>query len=168
MTTINATEFAERLAEFAREAMDGADAEVLRFHTNVRAELRGPDGELKDVRDMHNVICQPGKNVLLASASPKTASQWSYVCVGTGTNAAASTDTALQTELTRVAGTVSTPSAGTLQIVGTFGAGVATGAITESALDSGASASGAILAHQVFAAVNKGASDTLTVTWTLT
>lgn len=158
----------ERLEGLCREIEDGLNPESLVLHANLRIEVHGPDGALRQRGEHHNLICTVGKNLILASGgTAEYPKQFSYVAVGTGTNAAAIGDTALQTELTRVAGAVSNPSANTLQIVGTFAAGVATGAITESGLLD-AAAAGNILARQVFAAYNKGAGDSLTVTWSIT
>jgi hypothetical protein len=68
-------------------------------------------------------------------------------------------------EAARAQGTTTNPSAPVWQVTYTFPAGTGTGAITESALDYQNSASAAILARQVFAAINKGAGDTLQMTW---
>jgi len=68
-----------------------------------------------------------------------------YTAVGTGTNAPAAGDTALQTELARVAN-VATSSVNVLQLSATFGPGVATGAVTEAGLFS-ASSSGTMYAR---------------------
>lgn len=159
---------ASLLETLAEQARDGAGNEVLRFRTNVRLELRGPDGEVKDTRELHNVICTTGKQQVLKASSAETLSQFAYCAIGTGTTAAAATDTALQTEVARsTIITPTNPNANTLQFVATFAAGVGTGAITESGLLDAASV-GNLLAHQVFGAVNKAAGDSLTVTWQIT
>jgi hypothetical protein len=134
----------------------------------VRYELRDEAGNLKEVREIKNLIVTVGKSFL---ASWLTASQASgfmaFVGVGTGTAAATLGDTALQTELaTRATGTLSS-STNVLQNLATFGPGVDTGAITEAGLFS-ASSSGTMFARQVFGAINKGAGDTLQVTWQIT
>jgi hypothetical protein len=147
---------------------DGRDPNVLRFNVNVGLEVRGPDGALKDRRELHNLIVTAGKQLLLASGgTAKYVKDFAYVAIGTGTTAAALGDTTLGTESARALGTVSNPDANTLRITYTFPAGTGTGAITEAGLLS-AAAAGTLLARQVFAAVNKGASDTLAVTFDLT
>ncbi len=152
----------------AQQVEDGAVPEVLQLHANVRIELRGPDGRIKEEREFHNLICTVGKNLLLASGgTAQYIKQFSYIAIGTGTNAAAIGDTTLQTEAARNISTVSNPTAASLQFTYTFPAGTGTGAITESGLLD-ATSSGNLLARQVFSVVNKGASDTLAVTWTLT
>ena len=51
--------------------------------------------------------------------------------------------------------------------VASFGAGTGTGAITEAGLLN-ASSSGTLLCRTVFSVINKGANDTLGITWTVT
>jgi hypothetical protein len=51
--------------------------------------------------------------------------------------------------------------------VTTYAAGTGTGAITEAGIFN-ASSSGTLLSHVVFSAINKGAADSLTITWTIT
>lgn len=135
----------------------------------IRFALIGPDGKVKENREIKNVVVTVGKNFLatwLAAAS-QAGSFMQYIGLGTGTNAANASDTALQTELsTRQAGTLS--AAGNVwQNQATFGAGVDTGAITEAGIFS-ASSAGTMLARQVFAVINKGAGDSLQVTWQIT
>lgn len=132
-------------------------------------ELFGEDGNRKELRIVENVVVTVGKNYLatwLAAASQAGAFM-QYIALGTGTNAASASDTALQTELsTRVAGTESS-SSNVWQNVASFGPGVDTGAITESGIFS-ASSAGTMLARQTFSVINKAAGDTLQITWQIT
>jgi hypothetical protein len=123
---------------------------------------------LKDYREVDNVVVSVGKNYVAAwlAAASQAGTFMQYLAVGTGTNAAAITDTTLQTELpTRVAGTV-TSSTNIWQNQATFNVGVDTGAITEAGIFS-ASSGGTLLARQVFAVVNKSVGDSLQITWQL-
>lgn len=132
-------------------------------------ELRDASGALKDRREVKNTVTTVGKTALATwlAAATQSATFMPYVALGTGTNAASTGDTTLQTELsTRVAGTI-TSSTNVFQSVATFGAGTDTGAVTEAGLMS-ASSSGTLFARQVFSVINKGASDSLTVTWQVT
>ena len=148
---------------------EGKDPHSLQFNINLGLEVRGPDGQVKERREIHNLICTAGKNVILDDgAGAKYVKDYAYVMIGTGTTAANAADTALQTESARNIGTVSNPSANTLRVTYTFPAGTGTGAVTESGLDSAGSASAAILCRQVFSAVNKGAADSLQVTFDIT
>lgn len=97
---------------------------------------------------------------------------FTYIALGTGTNAAAVGDTALQTEITNNGGARANASASrtttdvsndTARLQNTFNF-TGTFAITESGVLNAAS-SGVLLARQVFTAVNVGNGDSLQVTW---
>jgi hypothetical protein len=120
------------------------------------------------VRDIPNTIVTAGKNNI-ASLITGAGSVMTYMAVGTGTNAVAAGDTTLQTELDRNALSTSggSPSTNTVTYTAVWNAGDGTGALTEAGLFS-ASSSGTMMARTVFSAVNKGASDVLTITWTVT
>lgn len=120
------------------------------------------------VRDIPNTIVTAGKNDI-ASLITGAGSVMTHMAVGTGTNAVAAGDTALQTEADRNAlGTSGgAPSTNTVVFSAVWNAGDGTGALTEAGLFS-ANSGGTMLARTVFSAVNKGASDVLTITWTLT
>tara|TARA_R100001463_G_scaffold42917_1_gene89767 strand:+ start:1431 stop:1859 length:429 start_codon:yes stop_codon:yes gene_type:complete len=120
------------------------------------------------VRDIPNTIVTAGKNDI-ASLITGAGSVMTHMAVGTGTNAVAAGDTTLQTESDRNALSTSggSPSTNTVTYTAVWNAGDGTGSLTEAGLFS-ASSSGTMLARTVFSAVNKGASDVLTITWTIT
>jgi len=91
-----------------------------------------------------------------------------WIAVGTGSTAAASTQTALVTELKRNAATYA-HTAGTkvFTFTASFLAGDATGAITEAGVFN-ASSSGTMFDRVVFPVVNKGSDDSLTAVFTFT
>lgn len=137
--------------------------------------LRDKNGVVKDERVVKNTIVTAGKNFLanwLIQAT-QSGSFMSWLALGSGTTGALITDTTLETEFTggsnvRVAGTLSAPGATNIwQNQGVFAAGNGTGAVTEAGVLS-ASSAGTLLARQTFAVINKGASDSLTVTWQVT
>ncbi len=88
-----------------------------------------------------------------------------------GTNNTGATDAtkiALGTVISGSRTTLTTTSSGTsITYACTFAAGTGTGAVTEAGIFDAAS-SGDMLARTVFAVVNKGASDSMTITWTVT
>lgn len=141
-----------------------------------KAELHGPDGSLKDKvpRDAdwgHNVVCTNGKEYManfLQSATTSAAS-WTmiYSAIGTDATAEAAADTALGTEQSRHTGTATYTSGAIYEVVATHGTNSGTGAIVEYGLLS-ANAAGTLLCRDTESAINKGASDTLTVTAQLT
>ena len=91
------------------------------------------------------------------------------MAVGTNSTAAAAGDTALGTEAGRAALTSTTvnTSAGTVTYVGTFAAGTGTGALVEAGILN-ASSGGTLLCRTVYTTVNKGANDSMTITWVIT
>jgi hypothetical protein len=130
-------------------------------------ELRGPDGELKDQRSGTNVVCTNGKeflaSFLYSAAVAASTFTCKYVGIGTDSTAEAAAQTTLGTELSRHTGTVSYISNQIYQVKATFAAGSGTGAIVEYGLFS-SSTGGTMLARDTESVINKGASDTLTVT----
>ena len=80
---------------------------------------------------------------------------------------AAAGDTALGSQLGRVALTSTGISGAVLTYTASFAAGTGTGAVTEAGLFN-ASSSGTMLCRTVFSVVNKGSSDSMTIPWTVT
>ncbi len=86
--------------------------------------------------------------------------------VGNSSTAAGLTNTALVSQVARVALSASTLTANSIAYRASFGPGTATDALTEAGIFNAASG-GEMLCRTVFAVVNKGALDTLNVTWTV-
>jgi hypothetical protein len=135
---------------------------------NVVIQLFDKDGNLKEKREGHNLVVTAGLGHIAdqLSASPGQGAM-SHMAVGTGTTAANATDTALGTQLDRNALTSRTDSGAVVTYVGTWAAADGTGAITEYGIFNAAS-DGTMLARYVDDVINKGVSDSLVVTWTLT
>jgi len=119
------------------------------------------------VQEVDNLLVTAGKGYVASRIKDATATAMSHMAIGSGTNNPAAGDTALQTELGRVALTSTTVSAAVVTYVATFGAGTGTGAVTEAGILN-ASSSGTLLCRTEFSVVNKGSSDSMTVTWTVT
>lgn len=130
----------------------------------MHAVLTGPDGVVRDERIVHNTVTSSGKNGIADQilASP-TLNKPTHMAVGTGSPAA----NALGTENDRNALTSKTRSTNVVTMVGTWAAGDATAALTEAGVFDAAS-TGNMWLSVSFSVINKGASDTLTITWTLT
>ena len=118
------------------------------------------------VREIPNLVVTDGKK-WVADRMNNANAVMSHMAVGTGTNAAAAGDTTLQTESDRNALDSTTVTDNAVAYVASWAAGDATAALTEAAIFDAAS-SGDCLARTVFSVVNKGANDTLTITWTIT
>jgi hypothetical protein len=148
-------------------AATASDEEPLGTRMNVDVVLRGPDGRVKRRESLHNLIPTVGKEGIVDNllASP-TLGKPTHMAIGTGTEEAKAADTTLDTELDRNALAEKTRSGKVVTMVAEWAAGDGTGAIVEAGLFS-AEASGTLFARAVFAVINKGAEDSLTITWTI-
>jgi hypothetical protein len=133
--------------------------------------LRGPDGKIKDERNIKNLVVTTGKNFIAASmikTTSDTPAAMTHMGLGSGTTAAAVGDTALESALgSRVSLSSATNADAVTTYVATFAAGTGTGAVTEAGIFN-ASTSGTMLCRSVFSVVNKGADDSMSITWAIT
>jgi hypothetical protein len=146
------------------------DVEKMNALGRVQIQLFDGQGNLKEEHIIKNLVVTTGLNHIadrLGNSSPPT--RMSHMEVGTGTTSPAAGNTALETAIasSRVALTTQTVSTNTVEYVGDFPAGTGTGAVTEAGVFNAAS-SGVLLCRTTFSVVNKGAADTLKITWTLT
>jgi hypothetical protein len=118
------------------------------------------------VQETKNLVVTAGKN-WVADRMNNVNTVMTHMAVGTGTTAAAAGNTTLVTENDRNALTSTTVTANAVAYVATWAAGDGTAALTEAGLFDAASA-GDMLARTVFSVVNKGAADSMTITWTIT
>ena len=138
--------------------------EKIKITGRVKIELFGPDGRLKDVREITNMIVTVGLNHIADQMSDQGEAAMSHAAIGTGTTAAAAGNTALVTELDRNALTSKTQATNKVTYIADWAAGDGTGAITEAGIFN-ASSEGTMLTRIVFAAVNKAATDAFRLTW---
>lgn len=144
-------------------------ADAVKLKGSLVAVLKKADGSV-EVRRKDNMILNGGFD-FIADAIGKSASRpnaMSYIAIGTGTTAAAASQTALVMESTRKATTYQ-HSTGTkvFEISAEFQAGEGTGAITEAGVCNAAS-DGTFLDRVTFAVINKGADDGLTIKFQFT
>ena len=118
------------------------------------------------VQETDNLVVTAGKN-WVADRMNNANTVMTHMALGTSATAAAAGQTALVAELDRNGLTSTTVSTNTIAYACTWAAGDGTGAITEAGIFDAAS-SGDMLARTVFSVVNKGASDSITITWTIT
>jgi hypothetical protein len=127
--------------------------------------------ELNDevVAEVPNIVVSDGKDFVASRMKDTTDSAMSHMAIGTGSTAAAASDSALGSELSgsRTALTSTTVTNNDIVYVATFGAGTGTGAVTEAGIFN-ASSGGTMLCRTVFSVVNKGSADSMTITWTVT
>lgn len=118
-------------------------------------------------REVKNLVVTVGKEFVASRMGGAGAAVMSHMAVGTGTTAAAAGDTTLETEAARVALTSANVSANEIAYTATFPAGTGTGTLTEAGVLN-AGSGGTLLCRTVFSAINKGASDSITIAWTVT
>lgn len=138
----------------------------LNIKTNMVLTLRNKLGEIIDERRVHNTVTTAGKAGIADQilASP-TLPKMGWMAVGTGTPGA----TLLGTETARVAFTSKTRSTNVVTVQGDYAAGTATGALTEAGTFDVVTANTVNMWMSAsFSVINKGASDTLSIVWTLT
>lgn len=145
--------------------------EKLKMTGDVSLVLRGPDGSVKDAREIKNLVVNAGLAFVISRMVGTSKAVMSHMGLGSGTTAAAAGDTDLGSQLGSREALDSTTISGTnnekVIYEASFEAGDATGAVTEAGIFN-ASSAGDMLCRTVFAVVNKGANDSLTVTWTIT
>jgi hypothetical protein len=140
--------------------------ETLKAKGDVSIVLTKANGQVENL-DIHNLVVTSGLNYIVSRMKDTSATAMSHMAVGAGATAAAAGDTALGSELGRVALTSTTVSTNTITYVASFGAGTGTGAVTEAGILN-ASSAGTLLCRTVFPVVNKQAGDSMTITWVIT
>ena len=130
-------------------------------------EIKNDKGVVVETRDVKNLVVDDGLEFIASRMKDATATAMSHMAIGTGSTAAAAGNTALGTEAARQALTSTTVTANAVAYVASFAAGTGTGAITEAGILN-AGSGGTLLCRTVFSVVNKGASDSMTITWTVT
>ena len=129
--------------------------------------LKDADGNIKDQREVDNLVVDAGLDYIASRMKDATATAMSHMALGSDTTAAAAGDTDLESVLgSREALDSTTVTDNTVQYISSFEAGDGTGAVTEAGIFN-ASTSGTMLCRTVFDVVNKGANDTLSITWTI-
>ena len=91
-------------------------------------------GLVKEEHDFDNLVVTTGKGYIASRMKDTTATAMSHMAIGTGTTAAAASQTALVTEANRQALTSTNVSGGQITYSSTFGNGQGTGALTEAAI----------------------------------
>ena len=141
--------------------------EQLKASGSLRVVVTGKDGQVKEEREFKNLVVTVGKNFVASRMVGTSANVMSHMAIGSSSTAAAAGDTALGGELGRVALASATAASNVVTYTATFPTGTGTGAVVEAGIFN-ASSAGTMLCRTVFAVVNKGADDAMSVTWTVT
>ena len=140
--------------------------DTIKVTGELKITVTKPDGNVHETV-VPNIVVTDGKEYIASRMKDASATAMSHMAIGTGSTAAAAGDAALGFEAGRVALTSTTVTSNAVAYVATFAAGTGTGAITEAGIFN-ASSSGTLLCRTVFSVINKGAADTLGITWTVT
>jgi hypothetical protein len=143
--------------------------ENIKAKGSLRVALFDQDGNVKDERNIDNLVVNAGLAYIASRMVGTAQAAMSHMAVGTSTTAAAAAQTALIAQSARVAlagSTLVTTTAAndSVEYTATFPAGTGTAALTEAGIFNDPSA-GTMLCRTVFAVINKGALDTLSITW---
>jgi hypothetical protein len=140
----------------------------IRMRGKVKLVLYRSDGT-REYRCFRNLVVSAGKTFIASRMVGATAAVMSTMAVGTDSTAPAITQTALIAPV--AGGRVAFDSAGSSGAVATytatFGPGTGTGALQEAGIFNDPTA-GTMLARVTYPVVNKGATDIMSITWTVT
>lgn len=140
--------------------------DTLKVTGDVAIIVTDKDGNVKDSREIKNLVVTTGKSYIADRMANNTTAM-SHMAVGAGTTAAANGDTVLGGELGRIALASTNVADNVISYVATFPAGTGTGAVSEAGIFNAAT-NGTLLCRTVFAVVNKGNDDTMSITWQIT
>jgi hypothetical protein len=143
------------------------NTDELKVTGSVDVVIYDENGNKKENFTIPNLVVNTGLAYIASRMKDTPPTAMSHMAVGTDNTATAGGNTALGTQQARVSLTSTTVTTNQLAYVATFGVGVGTGALTEAGIFN-ASTSGTMLCRTVFAVINKGANDTMTITWTIT
>ena len=131
--------------------------------------VTGSDGKVKKSIRVPNVVVTTGKNFIASRMTGTASPVMSHMAIGQGAATADAANTALGSEAGRVALTTAggVATGAVVQFVASFPAGTGTGAITEAGIFNNASG-GTMLCRTTFNVVNKGADDSIAITWNVT
>lgn len=145
--------------------------EQLKLAGELHLVLTGKDGAIKQHQHVPNLIVNVGLAFITSRMIGASSAVMSHMGLGSGTTAVAAGQTDLVSLLGSREPLDSATQSGTnnekVVYVASFEPGDATGAVTEAGIFNALTA-GTMLCRTVFAVVNKGVDDTLTVTWTIT
>ena len=127
--------------------------------------LSDKDGNIKEERDLKNLVVDTGKAFIINALKASSTSPFNWIAIGTDSTYQNTSNTQLGAEIARVA-TTNTTTTSSITYTAVFAPGVGTGTIVESGIFN-SSSSGTMFSRTTFTSVSKQASDQLTVIWTI-
>ena len=140
--------------------------DTLKATGELQIVLTDKDGNIKQNTTVPNLVVTTGKAVIASRLVGTATAIMSHMAVGTVNTAPAASQTTLAGESERAVLTSSSSTLNEVNYSSTFGPSTVM-AITEAGIFN-ASSGGTMLCRTVFNVVNKGADDTLSITWTVT
>lgn len=141
--------------------------ENLKASGSLRVVVTGADGKVKEEREFKNLVVTVGKNFVASRMVGTASAVMSHMAIGSDSTPAAAGNTTLGSQLARVALGSSTATTNVVTYTATFPAGTGTGAVVEAGIFNDPTV-GTMLCRTVFAVVNKGIDDAMSITWTVT
>ena len=142
--------------------------ENLKITGNLSIKLYDENGEIKDSKEIPNLVVTTGKNWIASRMQSNTSPVMTHMSIGSGTVDPALTDIKLENELGKVAlaNTGGYAVANTVTYDATVPPGTGTGSITEAGIFNASGANtGTMLCRTEFGVVTKAALDTLSISW---
>lgn len=137
---------------------------------NLFITLTDENGNVKQKESVNNLVVNTGKNYIAQRIANNTTAVMNYMSVGTSSATPGVANTALGAEIAASRVTIGTANtsvtSNTTTYVATFPSSVGTGAIVEAGIFNDPSA-GLMLCRTTFPVINKGALDTLTISWSV-
>jgi hypothetical protein len=154
--------------------METLNVEKIPFKGQIKIELFDSEGNLKFSHIQKNTFMTVGKNHVADQLGQAAGAEvkMGWMAIGTSGTAKAAANTTLNKQLDRNALSAGYPEQGatapaTVVYKCAWAAGDGTGALQEAGVFN-SSGAGTMLCAATFPVINKGASDTLTITWVVT
>jgi len=154
--------------------IESKQSEKTQLKGHIKIELFDEEGNLKQIVEKENTFMAVGDaHVADQLAATPSEAGMGWMAIGTSDAAFTTASTTLGNELDRNALAAGYPEQGAAAAdndviyKATWAAGDGSGALTEAGIFN-SSIAGTMLAASTFAVINKGAADTLTITWTVT
>lgn len=143
--------------------------ESVNIKGNLDVVLLDDSGQIKDKRSIKNLVVAVGKSYIASRMSSNSDTIMSHMAIGTANITPTTSQTLLLGEVGRRVLDSTGLVSNVITYTSTFPAGTGTGTIAEAGVFNSPSAnSGTMLCRTRFNEVNKGASDTIVITWNIT